>query len=220
MSVDEAIEARRTVRAFDRGVTEEQLRELLSAGIKAPSGSNVQPWAFILVDEAELIEQIAEHKYRQTLKMVLDETVLRDPSAIEQIYQQSRQRPLSPRRALGQRDIYRNCTVLAVCNQVGHGIGRKPWMNIENIASTWMCIENIALAATARGLGVVPSIFREEHKIAVEKLLHIADGYELTTILLLGVQTRSESDAKTAPRRRPLRLFSNSLGSGSSFALG
>ena len=36
-----------------------------------------------------------------------------------------------------------------------------------------MCIENIALAATADGLGTQISIFREEHKIAVEKLLDI-----------------------------------------------
>lgn len=217
MDVFEAIEERRTVRAFVRGVTQEQLRELLSAGIKAPSGSNVQPWAFILIDQPQLIEQIAERKYWQTLKMVMDETVLRDPSAIEQIYQQSRERPLSPRRALSQRAIYRDCTVLAVCNEVGHGVGRKPWMNSENVASTWMCIQNIALAATARGLGVVPSIFREEHKIAVEKLLHIGEGYELTTILLLGVQARSEADAPTAPRRRSLQLFVNSFGSELSF---
>jgi hypothetical protein len=60
--------------------------------------------------------------------------------------------------------------VVAVCNKKGHGIGRKPWMNVENIASAWMCIENMALTATADGLGVQISILREEHKIMAEKL--------------------------------------------------
>ena len=91
--------------------------------------------------------------------------VLDDPSIIEQIYEQTLKLP-SSQRMKEQKNNYLNTTVVAVCNKKGHGIGRKPWMNIENIASTWMCIENMALAATADGLGVVPSIFREEYKVA------------------------------------------------------
>ena len=60
-------------------------------------------------------------------------------------------------------------------------------MNVENIASTWMCIENMALAATADGFGIQISIFREEHKLAVEKLLDIPEAYELATMVLIGV---------------------------------
>jgi len=60
-------------------------------------------------------------------------------------------------------------------------------MDVENIASTWMCIENVMLAATADGIGVQISILREEHKIAVEKLLGITEDYELATMLLMGV---------------------------------
>ena len=60
-------------------------------------------------------------------------------------------------------------------------------MNVENIASTWMCIENMALAATAEGLGLQISILREEYKIAVEKLLGIPEDYELATMVLIGV---------------------------------
>jgi nitroreductase len=50
-----------------------------------------------------------------------------------------------------------------------------------------MCIENMALAATADGLGVCISIFREEHKMALEKLLGIPEDYELATVILIGV---------------------------------
>ena len=187
MDVYEAIEKRRTIRSFKQGVSEEQLRKLLLAGVQAPSGSNIQPWEFILIDDPVIIEQIAEHKYQQTLKMVLDNMFLNDPETIEQVYNQTLQAPVSTQRSMRQKEAYRNCTVVAVCNRKGHGIGKKPWMNVENIASTWMCIENMMLAATADGLGIQISILREEHKIAVEKILGIPEDSELATLLLIGV---------------------------------
>src|SRR4030066_88489 len=98
--------------------------------------------------------------------MDIDDAVLKNPAAIEQIHQQSLKTPFSLDRATKQKNAYRNSAVIAVCIKKGHGIGRKPWMNVENVASTWMCIQNIALAATADGLGVQISILREEHKMA------------------------------------------------------
>ena len=186
MDVYEAIETRRTVRAFKQAVPEDQLRKLLLTGVKAPSGSNVQPWEFIIIDDPKIIEQIAEHKYHQSLKMGIDEMVLNNPKMIEKIYSQTLEKALLPDMAARQKNSYQNCAVIAVCHKKGHGIGRKPWMNIENIASTWMCIENIALAATADGLGMQISILREEHKIAVEQLLGIPEDCELATMMLIG----------------------------------
>jgi len=202
MDVYKAIKERRTIRAFKQGISEEQLKKLLLAGTKAPSGSNIQPWEFIIVDSPEIIEDIAEHKYQQTLKMAIDEMVLNDPRIVEKICQQSLETPISLQGAMIQKNAYRNCTVVAVCNKKGHGIGRKPWMNIENIASTWMCIENIELAATADGLGIQISILREEHKIAVEKLLGIPEEYELATMVLVGVPAEAPSKREFGTERR------------------
>ena len=199
MDVYEAIEKRRTIRSFKRGIPEEQLRKLLLASVKAPSGSNVQPWEFIIIDDSKIVEQIAEYKYQQILKMRIDQMVLDDPSIIEQIYGQTLELPYL-QRMKAQKNSYLNSTVIAVCNMKGHGIGRKPWMNIENIASTWMCIENMALAATADGLGIQISILREEHKIAAEKLLGIPENYELATMVLIGI--KGEEPGK----RRRVRL--------------
>ncbi len=182
MDVYKAIEKRRTIRTFKQGVSEEQLRRLLLAGVKAPSGSNVQPWEFIIIDDPKIIEQIAEYKYQQSVKMVLDKMALKESKTVERTYQQTM--------ATGQKNAYRNCTVIAVCNKKWHGIGRKLWMNTENIASTWMCIENMTLAATADGLGIQISILREEHKIAVEQLLGIPEDYELATMLMIGVPAK------------------------------
>lgn len=211
MDVYEAIEKRRTIRNFKQGISEDQLRKLLLAGVKAPSGSNVQPWEFIIIDDSKIIEQIAEHKYQQSLKMRIDQMVLDDPGIIEKIYEQTLE-PLSLQRTMGQKNNYLNSTVVAVCNKKGHGIGRKPWMNIENIASTWMCIENIALAATADGLGVQISILREEHKIAVEKLLGIPEDYELATMVLIGVKGEEPGERRGGVRPAFSWLHKNRFG--------
>jgi nitroreductase len=213
MDVYEAIEKRRTIRTFKQRVSEQQLRKLLLAGVKAPSGSNIQPWEFIIIDDPKIIEQIAEQKYLQSLKMTLDNMFLNNPRTIEQVYQQTLKMPVSQQRGTRQKEAYQNCAVIAVCNQKGHGIGRKPWMNVENIASTWMCIENMMLAATADGLGIQISILREEHKIVVEKMLGIAEDYELATILLIGVPGEVPSKKEFGGRRPDFSwLHKNSFG--------
>lgn len=189
MNVYEAIARRRTVRSFKQPITEEQLRKLLFVGLLAPSGSNEKPAEFIVIDDDKIITQIAELKYLQSLKMIIDAMELNDPKIIEKIHQQTLPGPLQSQMALRQRNAYKNCTVVAVCNKKGHGRGRKPWMNVENIASTWMCIENMALAATEDGLGMQISILREQYKIITEKLLNIPEDHELATMVMFGVPT-------------------------------
>ena len=69
MNVYEAIEKRRTVRAFKKGVPEERLRKIIGSGARAPSAGNRQPWEFIIVDDPNLIDQIAEQKYQQNRRL-------------------------------------------------------------------------------------------------------------------------------------------------------
>ena len=88
---------------------------------------------------------------------------------------------------------YQNCSVVAICHQEGE----------EAAVSTWMCIENMALAATVDGLGMVPSTFWEEHQEAVEKLLGIPEGYDLATVVLVGVPEDYPMDNPPAAPRRP-----------------
>mgnify|MGYP000898975964 CR=1 FL=1 len=55
----QVIKARRSIRAFrDDGVPSCVLSELIEAGIWAPSGSNIQPWYFIIVQDKGVLEQV------------------------------------------------------------------------------------------------------------------------------------------------------------------
>ena len=59
MDVYEAIEKRRTIRIFKKGATEAQLKKIILAGSKAPSGGGSQPWEFIIIDDQKIIDQLA-----------------------------------------------------------------------------------------------------------------------------------------------------------------
>jgi len=50
---------RRSTRKYKKeNVSKDLLLQLIEAAIWAPSGSNVQPWYFIIVDDANIIEQV------------------------------------------------------------------------------------------------------------------------------------------------------------------
>lgn len=57
--VFDAILARRSIRRFtERPVPEADIELLLRAAMAAPSACNLQPWAFIVVDDAETLERL------------------------------------------------------------------------------------------------------------------------------------------------------------------
>lgn len=57
----ELIKKRRSIRKYtDQAVTEEQIRQLLEAAMAAPSGSNIQPWEFVVVRDPDLKRQLAQ----------------------------------------------------------------------------------------------------------------------------------------------------------------
>lgn len=66
----DTIKNRRSIRKYtDQEVTEETLRELLEAGMCAPSAGNERPWHFIIVKERDHLEEIMKvHQYSRMLK--------------------------------------------------------------------------------------------------------------------------------------------------------
>lgn len=69
MELYEAIEKRRSVRAYqERPVEEDKLRRVLNAGRIAPSARNRQPWKFVVVRAAELRSAIAKASDQSWMK--------------------------------------------------------------------------------------------------------------------------------------------------------
>jgi nitroreductase len=60
----EAIYRRRSIREFtDNAISREQLHEIIKAGIWAPSGLNNQPWRFVIVQNDDIKEQLAQQTH-------------------------------------------------------------------------------------------------------------------------------------------------------------
>lgn len=172
MELYEAIEQRRTIRIFKQKATEAQLRKLLAAGAKAPSTRNRQSWEFILVEDQALVDRIAELKYQ------LNRKYAPAPGQSQEEVEAA---------ALGQKVRFANASVVAVCTQGG------------DVASAWLAVENISLAAVADGLGSGIIYFGGEEKKAVETLLRLPAGYELVCVIKIGVP----AGPGTKPAMRP-----------------
>lgn len=58
---------RRSIRKYtDQKLTDDQIKDLLTAGMYAPSAGNAQPWAFVVIDDKTILEQITNfHPYAQ-----------------------------------------------------------------------------------------------------------------------------------------------------------
>ena len=62
----EIIKNRRSIRKYlDKAVNDEILVKIIEAGILAPSGSNTQPWHFIVVKSRDMREKVAKVSHDQ-----------------------------------------------------------------------------------------------------------------------------------------------------------
>jgi len=74
-TVLDTIKKRRSIRQYtDQALTDDQIRQLLEAAMAAPSGSNIQPWEFMVVKDPDVKRQLAQtHTWSQ---MVADAAVV------------------------------------------------------------------------------------------------------------------------------------------------
>jgi nitroreductase len=172
MEFYEAIEKRRTVRFFKKGATEEQLRRILLAGSKAPSGGNRQSWEFIMIDDSKIIDQLGESKYQLNRKF--------SPGPGET------QKEVEDR-ALNQKKGFENASVVSVCVRSG------------DFGTGWLAVENMSLAAVAEGLGSNIITYWDEGEKEVEKILGLPEEYELICVLKFGVPGGEVTAPKRRP---------------------
>lgn len=59
----DVIMTRSSVRAYtDQAVEKEKVEQMLKAAMAAPTGNNKQPWAFVVVDQRELLDELGSFK--------------------------------------------------------------------------------------------------------------------------------------------------------------
>lgn len=71
MELDTAISGRRSIRKYTaKKVTEEELQNIIRAGVWAPSACNLQQWKFIIIDQPEIFEKLYQMGSASFIKQV------------------------------------------------------------------------------------------------------------------------------------------------------
>lgn len=164
MDVFEAIRARRSVRRYASDpVSDEVLKELLSAAILAPSAGNAQPWRFIVVRDLELRKGLVSAAY-------------------------------------GQGFLAEAPVVIVVCADLERArrAYRERGETLYCLQDTAAAIQNLLLAATAKGLGTCWVGAFDEGKVA--ELLGLSKGLRPVALIPVG----KPAEAPSARPRRPL----------------
>lgn len=139
MEFKDVIMNRRSVRSYeDRPVSDEDLKEILEAGLYAPSAVDLQPWYFVAVKSPDEMKKVYEvmGKVSDDCAPALKERF----SAFPQVADES----IKFIRMLGGAPV----VILAFLNKPGLAKTDAPM--VESVSAA---IENILLAATAKGLG-------------------------------------------------------------------
>ena len=173
-TVEDLFRHQRAVREFAApDVSEAHVEQVLNAAIHAPSGSNTQPWYFIVVRSAAV---------KAALAAVYDEAHS-DPSG-------------TPLRADdGPRSPLRSAPVLIVPCVNTPRSGRA---GFQTGASIYPAVQNLMLAARALGLGTVLTTLHRRRKAKIHEILGIPDNVETAAIIPLGWPDRDYG-----PNRRP-----------------
>jgi nitroreductase len=87
MTVTQAIYGRRSIRKYKSlPVSTQDLRDILEAGVHAPSGINMQPWYFLAVQSEEAMARLKKlmEKTFENFLPILQKRFARNPEAIEE----------------------------------------------------------------------------------------------------------------------------------------
>ncbi|MCL1795632.1 MAG: nitroreductase family protein, partial [Clostridia bacterium] len=155
---------------------------ILSAGINAPTNDHMRDWAFVLIDDKEVIasvlQKIPEKVTGGRTEFIIKSWGLRDEC------QQNMYRDAIPKQHAMLRQS--GCLILPFFKQRGDLLTPKNLSSLNAFASIWCCIENILLAAAAEGLACALRIPFDEESEHIAGILHHPKDYNMPCYIALG----------------------------------
>jgi nitroreductase len=176
--VTEAMELfrhQRAIRAFtDEDVPNELVEQVLQAAIHGPSGSNTQPWYFIVVRDQDVKDQLSE-VYEEAFRDTYGDT--------------------PPARGADRQPFSQVPVLIIPCVDTPPS-GRA---GFQTGASVYPNVQNILLAARALGLGTTLTTLHRRRKDRIHEILGIPENIESAAIIPLGWPTREYGPNKRPP---------------------
>ncbi len=221
--VDEAITSRRSIRAFlPTPVTREDIEALLRVAARAPSGSNTQPWkVYVLAGETR--RRLSD----EILAAYLDPAQVAEHQEEYHYYPQQWVSPYVDRRRKIGWDLYAllgltrdNKAGMQAQHGRNYGFFDAPVGLIFTIdrvmeQGSWldygMFLQNLMIAARARGLDTCPqAAFTQFHQV-IARVLQIPDGEQLVCGMALGYADHSKIENTLKTEREPVSGFAKFL---------
>lgn len=182
MEFYKTVNTRRTVRHFlEKPVEKDKIRRILDAGFKAPSNAHLKYWEFILLKNHDnrrkaLAEALGARNLSKGKEV--EELISRfDDEELQKVYRKSLPVQLSM--------MLEAPEVLLVCYQMKKRLKDvERLFDLNNLASVWMCIQNIVLAMAAEGIyGCTYTPYETE---GLKHFLGIPEDYEVAVVLPFG----------------------------------
>ncbi len=174
-TIMDAFGARRSIKEFTaRPVSREQIEALLDAAVLAPNHRLTEPWRFYVLGPAARSAYGAALGARKAKKV-------EDPAAAADVV----------------RKVAEKHAALPAMLAVSVVVAADPEVRDEDVAATWMAIENLSLAAVALGLGTHLKTGAVMHDPAARAAVGVPDAERIVAIIELG-----EPSATPAARSR------------------
>ena len=221
--VDEAICSRRSIRAFlPTPVERSDIEALLTVAARAPSGSNTQPWKVRVITGAAL-----QNLSNEILKAYLEPAEAATHKEEYQYYPQQWVAPYVDRRRKVGWDLYA-LMGLTRDNKAGmqaqHGrnyaffdapVGLIFTIDRVMEQGSWldygMFLQNIMVAARARGLDTCPqAAFTPFHRV-IARVLNLPDSEQLVCGMALGYADLGKIENTLLTEREPVAGFTQFL---------
>ncbi|WP_217915678.1 nitroreductase family protein [Miltoncostaea marina] len=207
MDALEAIRMRRSVRRYtDRPVADEDLDELLRLALLAPTGGMAQAWSILVVREPQTRAALAELIMRGGAEYFRIARPAAEGATPEEHAEWARGYAAQ---ALG---TYPQVPVWLVGLRVprhSYPEGHETFERDADIVSVGFMFENLMVAARAKGLGTVPTVFQWFVEAEFRALLGIPDELEAPLVTPLGYPEEFPSGLPPAlaAARRPWRTL-------------
>ena len=213
-TVDEAIESRRSVRAFlPDPVDEATVREILELAARAPSGTNMQPWrVYVTTGEAKerLSRTVLECGIRAE-KAKWNEYKYYPDKFFEPYYGRRRavgyalyghlgigKRDVDQMRAQHDRNFVFFDAPVGIIFTIDRRLNQGSWIDYG------MFLQNIMIAARARGLHTCPQAAFAPYHRQIRPVLDIPDEEVLICGMALGYEDVSKPENDLRTERAPL----------------
>ena len=193
LDVIEAIEKRRSIRKYkDTALSERQLEQLLKAAQLAPSGCNVQPWRFIIVQNKQLKKKLCDAAFNQKFVVTAPVVMVCCGDLLSWKTTKKRTQELLHKENINLSSECETALNDRMDKAIAAEIHERIPTTLLNVA---IAIEHIVLEAVELGLGSCWIRLFDENKI--KQLLNLPDHICVAALLPIGIP-----DEKPAHRPR------------------